>query len=1046
MRRPIICLMVFWVLTAGCETQRAPSGKPHPTPAPVDSIPSQISAIPDVLTVPPETMRTALAEAYRLRPDRRFLLAVSEIHHLLTGQPRGTATAEFGGTQWQVRYRDMDVGALPAFPTFLDLMGLLPDWIRRVVAESPQRLASAGSAAISREFEGRIDRLATPELLGALRQVDGIWNSGMRDPALFPPATRALVLLTLQTLDRVEMGDAVPAKALALLALAKTLTTHDTAREESLLARLMGYTTHAKTVAASLPPSDAVRQYLAGDSESLKAVALAEGATVEARYLWLLRLAERRDEKAFYSYRQAAFPHPAFVLPGLKAGLDLNRFASNDSLSSAVPGVILGELARELGKPVESWREAIARKVPRVILGGLFLADNLIRRALGLDEERPSAFVLKIAERVSRLLGWVLDSRLSSLMDRFESDVQTAGERNLGPFLDPQTYRAYYRSFFYSGMYIRGLHYLDALSSIEAVKQYSNQLDGASRGAAADFSRWYRHLAEFKAGNADPRILLDDLGALSHLGPPALKRSFNELEKRVTVGDPMGFTAAKRMAARMDTRVEHRLSLSNIAYKALRDLGLFESLYRSALATAPLGRQAIWYANFAGNTKLLTELLRSPDVNPEARVEILGHLEKQDGVKAEFLRAEYRRLIDERPESWRVRSNYVAYLERLKDYRGARWVIDEWLEAHDESAGFDYIFARTALARVYEREGQYEAGWEAIEPVVGSWQGGAMERAARLLDKLGRPDEAEEMGRRVVSRYPDSARIRTTLAELYWRHGKSGEAANVLTSMPHRLTTSDWMYVVAPRFAETFKDRPKDAPSAFAALLTKEVTHTDLQAFASLFAKAGKHEVAFQLVSQLRWHRVGEMEILTDAYRYLKAWRGREVALDWLRKSVPVERLNAFSTVIFWAGEYELLWDLFEKPEQGAGADLVWLMRAAASARLGPGRDPRRDALLRYYGNPGGQYPQAIGRFLLRLTTEREVLGLAANARQRCEIAYYVGLRAQAEGRYVDASDWFRVAIETGQEMTAEYSWAYNTLTRWEGEGKSLSRLAAEKL
>jgi tetratricopeptide (TPR) repeat protein len=454
----------------------------------------------------------------------------------------------------------------------------------------------------------------------------------------------------------------------------------------------------------------------------------------------------------------------------------------------------------------------------------------------------------------------------------------------------------------------------------------------------------------------------------------------------------------------------------------------------------------IWYANFTGDTKRLTELLRSPEVTPEWRVQILGHLEKQEGVRPDRLRAEYRRLIDEKPEAWSTRSKYVDYLERIKDFQTARSVITEWLDRNADSRGFDYIYARTALARIYQREGKYQEGWEAIEPVIESWQGGAMTRAARLLDKLGRPEEAEEMGRRAVSRYPDAARIRTTLAELYWEHGKPGEAAKVLASMPHQLTLSDWMYVVGPRFAAVFKNRPKEAAAAFAPLLALTVNRFHLQGLAAAAAKAGKDDLAFEMVSRLPWQTTEEMVFLTDAYRYLKASKGKEAALDWVRKAVPRGRLNELSLPIFWSGADELLWDLVESPEKGPEPDRVWLMRAAAAARRGPESDPHRDTLLQYYGSPGPRYYHQIGRFLLGLATEREVLAVATDPRRRCEVAFYIGLRAKGEGRYADASDWFRVAIETGQERVAEYTFAYNTITDWQAEGKSLSRLAAERL
>lgn len=68
----------------------------------------------------------------------------------------------------------------------------------------------------------------------------------------------------------------------------------------------------------------------------------------------------------------------------------------------------------------------------------------------------------------------------------------------------------------------------------------------------------------------------------------------------------------------------------------------------------------------------------------------------------------------------------------------------------------------------------------------------------------------------------------------------------------------------------------------------------------------------------------------------------------------------------------------------------------------------------------------------------------ATDPKKRCEIAYYVGLRAQAERRYADASDWYRVTLETGQERNGNTAGRFPHSNRWEQAGKSLARLAAE--
>lgn len=358
------------------------------------------------------------------------------------------------------------------------------------------------------------------------------------------------------------------------------------------------------------------------------------------------------------------------------------------------------------------------------------------------------------------------------------------------------------------------------------------------------------------------------------------------------------------------------------------------------------------------------------------------------------------------------------------------------------AGGFDLIYARTALARMHYHEGQYAEGLAAVTPVVSSGQAGAMERAALLLERLDRRTEAEQMARRVVAAYPDSVRSRAVVAELSWRHDANDAAAAVLASSPHRLSSPDWALTVAPRFAAVFGEAAKERGlAAFGALLRQNFGHFELQQLAYPLGKAGKNELAFGMVSQLRWPGLGQAEFWIDAYRHLKAWRGKEVALEWLRKQIPLAMLPATSMIMYENDRYELLWDLFDAA-QGRDDDFTWLMRASAAVKQAP--DGKQRTLLReHYATPTGNHYHAAGRFLSGLITEGDLLGLALDPKRRCELAYYVGLRAQGEGRYAEASDWYRVSVETGLANNGEYRWAHATLARWQSEGKSLARLAA---
>jgi hypothetical protein len=78
------------------------------------------------------------------------------------------------------------------------------------------------------------------------------------------------------------------------------------------------------------------------------------------------------------------------------------------------------------------------------------------------------------------------------------------------------------------------------------------------------------------------------------------------------------------------------------------------------------------------------------------------------------------------------------------------------------------------------------------------------------------------------------------------------------------------------------------------------------------------------------------------------------------------------------------------------------------------------------------------------LEDDDALLQIATAPDRRCEIAYYLGLRAWSERRYEDASDWFRVVLETGQRREGEYVWAMDALDGWAGTRRRL-REAAER-
>lgn len=1064
MRRTLVFLLLVLLISPGCSSKE--SEPPRNAPSQKQSQPAAIQAKRSEPASPPlsATARETVTASYRLSPDRRFLLAVAEIPHLLTGRESPPAEAKFIDGRWQISCLGKVAALLPQYPDFPDFMEALQSWARTLHEEYPLNLADSSPEGIFTEIDGEIDQFFAPHAMKALRETDRTWREGDRDPRLLALATRSLTLLTLQGFDLLETGDRLPARALAVLALTKALTAARCLHEECLLAFRMDYSRHSIELSSQLPDTDPVRLFVTEENAALKDAAEREGAPPEARYLYLLKATELGDAEGLLTWIRGALRKNALALPVAKACVESRRFALIEEYSTLLPRLVVLDLARESGDTPD-------------------FAEVLSALDSFAGSGSTDAWSVRLDNVIWKMLE-VFSASRSTLTERFESDVRTLATQLSGPFLDADIFDAYYRGYFYSALYVLGLHYLDSLSSEAAAERFANTLGGTSTGIGADLQRWYSILVRSKQGKGDPASLVAEMETRSRFGAPPFFRTLEEQGKYFAFGDPEFLRAVKRLAPHLDTRPHHLWKLGSLARSHLMDLKMAETITRNALRVSPSGDRGLtgWFAVFTADAPLLESYLALPHLQPELKSFTLRQCIRGNLLPPERIEREFKTLIDANPNNWEVREDYVKFLEKDGRYEDIRSVITDWLNRNVRTGGLERLFAQGALANAFYKEERYEEGWKVIAPlvekqqtpaleavatllekagmtdegrdkdagkVVGplveSQQAGIMKIAAMLLEKMGKPDEAKEMAANMVARYPDTLWCRVFEAGLSWRQGRYEDAAATLKSFPHKIGAIEFRRDIGREFLAAFGDLPKEKGiAAFSALLRSGFGHIELLGLAVELRKAGKSELAFDISSQLRGNGLENLVYIVDSYGSLKEWKGKDAALGWLARSIPPQMMNPSSIFFYREKEYDLLWDFIRNPEKGEHADCVWLMRAAASVRIGAEKDPHRQTLVDHYRNdPRGHY-DVIGRFLLGLATESEALSLASDPKKLCETAYYVGLKCQGEGRYEDASDWYRVAIETGRIQDGEYRWAYDTLYLWYLEGKSLARLAAE--
>src|SRR5438309_627948 len=284
-------LSVLTVALAACSGSVAPG---LPTIVFTDPAP------PSILEVPAAQMPEALKQFYVLKPDRRFLGAVAELHRLLSGDAADTVRVSRQGDRWVIAYAAERVGDLPDLPGFAEGSALLHSWAKRLLERYPLDTAGAPTGQERDTVAALLARLDASQLGAALRVVDAGWRRN-RHAAWLPLAASGLVLLATQ-LPKVDVvGDPLVARALASVALAGAAgqAGDAVAGARALLAEHMGYTRDAGRLAAGLPPGDPVRLHVTRDRAGLRVAATRAGSTPLTRYLYVRAIADLGDSHAF---------------------------------------------------------------------------------------------------------------------------------------------------------------------------------------------------------------------------------------------------------------------------------------------------------------------------------------------------------------------------------------------------------------------------------------------------------------------------------------------------------------------------------------------------------------------------------------------------------------------------------------------------------------------------------------------------------------------------------------------------------------------------
>lgn len=1061
MRRVSILLVVLLLISIGCAYFTFSN--------PINVVPENLLAkkirakkialfkeqADEILKVALSDMPKVLDSAYRLRPDKRFLFSLREIHQFFSKRDNGKIGVQFMDDQWVVFCQDKEVGRLPEFPEFSDFLTLISNWSKKLNKEFPLNLAGKTSPKHFPEINQDFSGFLVPQIATGLQKINTQWVQGNRDPHLLKLAAQSLVRISLQSSYQLELSDLVQGKALAILGIARSLTAFPMKREEALLAWVMDYSDHAERVSRKLDQSDPIKMLIMKQDFSLENLARLEDSSTETKFLWLVRLAQKRQMGNWKKWVVEAFGDTELPLSVLKTGLEMKSFAYNQFFTGKMQEFAINELSP--GK-YWAWVQSEPVKVMKAIL-----VYNKYYQVLD------TVFKFDPAER--------------NRMDRLESELETVDKKYSGPFLDANTIRSYYRGHYYSSVFVEGLHYLDSLSDINGARRFAENMqerhnflekqylsfkndfevifpsdlisnnppyspgqihytdfpDGSN--ATREFVNWFHHLVSVKENRRNSSGVRLDLLDIKDLGVPALYETYKSLISITSIYNSRFLSTIKQLAWRLDSRNNHKRILGDIAVVHLTDLKLAEKLYRSVEASSPSNYAEVLTDNAyrSRDDKQLFKHLQSPHLSSDDKSDILFQLYSLNPDSHPLIEKEYQRLLKMDTKDFGLNIGYAGFLIKKKKYEKARKLISDWQKLKLVTPGLEHINAQTVYARSYYKEGRYEEAWTEISKVVEGQKGNSLKLAGEILNKLDRLEDAEYIFRFSAERYSSHIGSLMPLIKFLWEHDRGLEAAKLLKGFKRPIPVEYWKKKIGETFSEIFGSLPVEkGEQAFSQLIQAGFVPLQLKIIPPVVFKNGNPELAFKMQSQLLvggWNV--HLVVSINGYQYIKAWKGEAKALEWLKKVVPPQAIPHASKEILSTKEFGLLWSFIETPNE-----YDWLARATGYVSQPNLSEKNKKKLFAYFKSPGqNPHYHIVGRYMLGMVTEQELLNAADTPKKRCEYSYFIALKAQMEGDYEKASDWYRIVMETGQAWIGEYLMAVEQLMEWERKHQYLSEL-----
>ena len=937
--------------------------------------------------------------SYRIKPDRRYLLALSDLCAIVTGQPLNKLEAVFENGKWHIKSDKKDVAEINNFPTFVDMENSLSNYARSLegndgehrFAASDKKVLNMGKVFGAVETETELvydekksnrnpepvqhlepDEKQAPEdkidiallefgprsLFRAIELINERWQHEGGSQQSIDQAATALSCLSFQVLDRAGTADELFGQAFAFAVLSKRYETENARRNMVRLAESMGYCSEAFQMAKDLEGADPLRMYMLYQAGTVGA-AIDQGIdSNESKFLYIKKIAQSENQKKLEDL--------------------FHQMGENSPL-----GLI----------SACCWNPSMPA-----------IADSLCADIEPIDAEKTTSrlkFFPRLEKCFQSLTPWPKESVIP--------------QANLTAF-----YRAIAYSFVLDELQPENGSYTEK----EAEKIFDEKVGKPSQSEVGYSLCTLAHsILDARAGHYQVAKLLGNAVSPKDLGDYPRFLAFDETSRWFANGDAKLISAGKTIFENIDSRPENRFRAATIAHNELLDPVLALKLDKLALEEEENGPLSVKAARQDVNRELLRKIADSKTGVPSRRAQAISYLLDLAGKSDLGARNIYvdrlRDLLETSGRNLEVLRQYAHSAIAAGKTAVAIEITRKCFEPSDAQA-------MQQLALLYFSNGNTDEALKLLGGIPNKARYEVAEAYVNALIQKGRDAKAEAFADYYYTGNRISPQALALKTQMLWRRKAFADAALFLKEYPWQIKEENWRQNIYPVFKRTLQGFPQDITSAVRALAKEGfVEATDIGELARSFSFYGRNDVGFTilnsvLTSSFSGHELSYLNLSTLAYSYMQKTEGEKIALKWIEEKVPPQFLTPVAMFAFQNGAYDLLWKFIPENPQGIGSEYVWLSRAASMPMQNSLSKEENRLIIQHFSKNDDDALFQIGKSLIGAMDSKQLMSKRINVRELGDLAYFLGSREAYLGDQTSAANWYHMALETGINKASE--------------------------